>query len=342
MEDPVAVGFPLPLFQNFHRAGRQEDGSGALFRLGFAHPDAAALAKMDGTADMKPPCFLFEILPLQAADLAPAQSRCQLRVEEIRPHRILLHHSQKPLQLLLRQDLLRGIVDLRDHRSLCWIFHDQPFPNRRIHGLMEHHVDAPYHAVRQGVPPFRVLVYPSVFPEPVVHFLDVCGCDGADFLAAQLGLDVAVGHGLVAVHGAFPYGQGHAVLQPVIHPLPQGHIAFFRQLHIPVGFYLAVEFSHQLFLGLGEDGAENGASIFLMPHHNSPFPSAVRSFANQPVSVRSFLCHRPSLLSVSAQDYHRKAGIAIHHTQQSFLISPLFAGHRHPEKSSFRWFSSPD
>ena len=68
VENPIAEEFLLPLLKNLHRAGRQQDGSGTCFRLGFAHPDAATLAAMDRSADVEPPGFLLEVLPLEAAD----------------------------------------------------------------------------------------------------------------------------------------------------------------------------------------------------------------------------------------------------------------------------------
>ena len=89
VENPLAVGFLLPLFQDFRCAGRQENGSCAGFRFRFAHPDTAALPRADRAVDMEPAGLVIEVLPLETADLATAHSRGQLRVEEVRPHSIL-------------------------------------------------------------------------------------------------------------------------------------------------------------------------------------------------------------------------------------------------------------
>ena len=102
MEDPLAVRFLLPHLQNLHRAGRKLDGSDTFFGFRFSNFHTAALAIADCPPDLKPPGLFIEVLPLEAADLAPAQSGGQLRVEEVRPHIVLPHHIQKLLELSFR------------------------------------------------------------------------------------------------------------------------------------------------------------------------------------------------------------------------------------------------
>ncbi len=125
------------------------------------------------------------------------------------------------------------------------------------------------------------------------------------FFVAQIGLDVVLCHALVAVHGTLPEGQGHGLVQPFIQPLPQGHIGFFGQLHIPIGLDPAVELFHQFLLGGGEDTAEDGAAIVLVAHHKSTLPAAIAALSHQAVPGGSSFCHGNSPFLISSQHYHR-------------------------------------
>ena len=247
---------------------------------------------------MEPAGGFLKILPFQAADLTPAHSRSQLCVEEVIPQRVLLQRFHEFFQLFLRQNLLGRVIHLGNDGALCGILWDQPLPHRRVHGLVKHHVNAADKAVGQGIPFLIMLVHPPVLPEPVVHFLDVGGGDGADLFVPQQGLDVVLRYAFIAVQGAFPDGQGHVICQPFIQPLPQRHTGFFRQLHIPVLIHPAVELFQKFPLGFGKHRAEDGAAIRLVSHHDSALPASVTALANQPVTCGSSFCHvHPSPVS---------------------------------------------
>lgn len=296
-EDPVAVGFLLPGFQKLRCAGRELDGSCAGFRFRLADLHAAALTAGDRPADLQPSRPCIEVRPPQTADLTPAQAGGQLRVEEVVPDFILPHHLQEFFQLGFRQDLFRCVVGLGDHRALGGVLHDQPLPHRRVHGLMQEHVDGADHAVGEGVAFFVMLIDPPVRTKPVVHLLDVSRGNGADLPVPQMGLDVIVRHPAVAVQGTLPNGELHVLVQPFVQPCSEGQIGAFRQLHVPVGFDAGVELVDQLLLGSGEDTAEDGTAVLLVSHHDPALPAAVASLTYQTVAVWSFLCHDASLLS---------------------------------------------
>ena len=298
VENPLAVGFLLPLFQDFRCAGRQENGSCAGFCFGFSHPDAAALSVAHRAVDMEPAGLVIKVLPLETADFSPAHSCGQLRVEEVIPQRILLQRFHEFFQLLLRQNLLGRVIHFGNDGSFGGIFRDQPLPHRHVQRLMEHHVNAADKGVRQGVPLLKMLVHPPVLPEPVVHFLDVGGGDGADLFVPQQGLDVVLRYAFIAVQGALPDGQGHVICQPFIQPLPQRHTGFFRQLHVPIFLHPAVEFFQKFPLSFCEHRAEDGAAIRLVSHHNSALPASVAALAHQSVTCGSSFCHvHPSPVS---------------------------------------------
>ena len=256
---------------------------------------------------MEPAGLVIEVLPLETADFSPAHSCSQLRVEEVIPQRILLQRFHEFFQLLLRQNLLGCVIHLGNDGALCGILWDQPFPHRRVHGLVKHHVNAADKAVGQGIPFLIMLVHPPVLSEPVVHFLDVSGGDGADFLVPKQGLDVVLRYAFIAVQGALPDGQGHVICQPFIQPLPQRHTGFFRQFHVPIFLHPAVELFQKFPLGFGKHRAEDGTAVRLVSHHDSTLPASVAALAHQPVTCGSSFCHMyPS--PVSAHNTITEAG----------------------------------
>ena len=56
---------------------------------------------MDSAAYLKGAIRLIEVLPLEAADLSPAQAGGQLRVEEVVPDIILLNDCHEYIQLFI-------------------------------------------------------------------------------------------------------------------------------------------------------------------------------------------------------------------------------------------------
>ncbi len=97
VENPFTIRFLLSCFQKLHGAGRKLNGSRTFFGFRFTNFHTAAFSTRDRTTDLKPPGLFIEVLPPQSANLTPAHSGGQLRVEEVRPHIILPHHIQKLL-----------------------------------------------------------------------------------------------------------------------------------------------------------------------------------------------------------------------------------------------------
>ena len=143
MEDPFAVGFPFPCFQDLYCAGRKLDSSRTFFSFRFTNFHTATFPAGDRTANLQPPSLFIKVLPLEAADLTPAHAGGQLRVEEVRPNIILPHHIQKLLELGFCQNILGCVVRFGNHRTIGRVFHDDPLLNCCVHRLVEHHVDAP-------------------------------------------------------------------------------------------------------------------------------------------------------------------------------------------------------
>ncbi len=188
VENPIAVGILFPLSQQLRCAGRQDDGAGSGVGFRLSNADAAAFFIENRAADLQPSANTVEVLPPQSADFSPPHSRGQLRIEEVKPVWILLDSLHETLQLRLRQDLLWRVICLGDHRSLRGIFHDQSLPHRRVHSLMEHHVDAPNHAVRQTIALLVVFLHPSVFPEVLYIFCTSAVVTALIFISPSRGL----------------------------------------------------------------------------------------------------------------------------------------------------------
>ena len=54
---------------------------------------------VEGAAHLQRAALLVEVAPLQSADLAPAQTRHQLGLEEVPPYLVPLHHRKEGVQL---------------------------------------------------------------------------------------------------------------------------------------------------------------------------------------------------------------------------------------------------
>ena len=162
---------------------------------------------------------------------------------------------------------------------------------------MEHHVDAPNRTIRESISTLVVLIDPSDFPKPVVHFLHICRSNRADFLVTQVRLDIIVGDSSVTIQRTFPDSEPHPLVQPLIQPFTESEIGVFFQLHIPEGFDAPVEFFHQLFLGFREHAAVNRLAIFLVSDYNSAFPATVTALSHQSVAIGPVVCQQSDLLS---------------------------------------------
>ena len=172
-KDPLADGCFLAFPQTLGCAVRQGDGAPALVGFGLPNIQRTGFAGTDRPDDLQGSICLVEVLPLEAADLTPAQAGGQFGVEEVPPYLILLNGLQKGVQLRLVQDLLGPVVGFGNDCALCRILGDQVCALGVLHGVMEHGVDAGEHGVRELVSVFRMLVDASLPLQPGVHPLNI-------------------------------------------------------------------------------------------------------------------------------------------------------------------------
>ena len=118
--------------------------------------------------DLQRPGLLIEVLPHEAADLAPAETGGQLRVEEVTPDLVAVHRRQEDVHLLLCEDLFGTMVGLGHRGPVGGVSGDHMGRLRVLQTPVEHGVDAEHHGVRQLVPVFRVFMDTAlVFQLPV-------------------------------------------------------------------------------------------------------------------------------------------------------------------------------
>ena len=143
-EDPLADGPLLSLPEELHDAPGQDDGAGTLTGLGDTQSEHAHLLAVQGAAHIKGAFLFVEVLPHQAADLAPAQAGHELGVEEVIPDLILADGLHKGVQLLLVQDAHGFVVGSRCRRPLGRVPGDDMSLHRVLHGTVERIVDVAY------------------------------------------------------------------------------------------------------------------------------------------------------------------------------------------------------
>ena len=286
--------FPLP--QPLDGAGRQTDGPSPLAGLRFADLQLSGLGDIHRPEDLQRPGLLVEVLPHEAADLAPAETGGQLRVEEVPPDLVAFHCSQKCLHLLLCEDLFGTMVGLGHHGPVGGVPGDHMGRLRVLQAPVEHGVDAEHHGVRQLMPVFRVFADPALVFQFSIQLLDVHAGHPGDDLVSQIGLDVAPDELLITPQGVGPQGGRTVVLHPPVQPFPQGHTAVFGELHILKGLQVPVELVQQFFLGLCQDIPEDGLAVLFVAHHDAALPAAVLPLSDHAVAGRPAFCHRLFLL----------------------------------------------
>lgn len=99
-EYPLADGIRLAPPQDVRHRLRQDDGTHSLSRFGLTDGVLALPLAVEGAAHLQRAALLVEVAPLQSADFAAAQAGHQLRLEEVPPHLVLLHHRKEGIQLL--------------------------------------------------------------------------------------------------------------------------------------------------------------------------------------------------------------------------------------------------
>ena len=124
------------------RAGRQQDRAGSFFGFRLAHFERTARDRVNGTTYFQRSAFLVEVAPLEPTNLAAAQAGGDLRVEEIVPQRLGADRLHESVELFFVQNVHGLTVEFRDHCSLGGIVYDKPGPHRRLHDLVEQHVNS--------------------------------------------------------------------------------------------------------------------------------------------------------------------------------------------------------
>ena len=103
-EYPLTDGIRLAPPQDVRHRLRQDDGTHSLSRFGLADGVLTLPLAVEGSAYLQRTGIPIEVAPLQTADLAAAQAGHQLRLEEVTPHLVLLHHCKEVVQLRAGED----------------------------------------------------------------------------------------------------------------------------------------------------------------------------------------------------------------------------------------------
>lgn len=111
-EYPLADGIRLAPPQDFSHAVRQDDGAHALIGLRLTDGILALPLAVESAAHLQRTGVPIEVAPLQTTDLAAAQAGHQLRMEEVPPYLVLLHHCKEVVQLRAGEDTLGLVVGL--------------------------------------------------------------------------------------------------------------------------------------------------------------------------------------------------------------------------------------
>lgn len=205
-EYPLADGIRFAPPQDFSHAVRQDDGAHALIGLRLADGVFALPLAVEGAAHLQRPGVPIEVAPLQTADLAAAQAGHQLRLEEVSPHLVLLHHCKEVVQLRAGEDTLGLVVGLGRRCPLGGVPGNDMGLHRVLQRGVEGGMDVAHHGVRELMPHLGMLVDAPLRFQAAVHPLDVLLGEEGDLLVAQLRLDVVFDVAAVALEGtAAPY-----------------------------------------------------------------------------------------------------------------------------------------
>ena len=290
-EYPLADGIRLAPPQDVRHRLRQDDGTHSLSRFGLAGGVLALPLTVEGAAHLQRAALLVEVAPLQSADLAAAQAGHQLRLEEVPPHLVLLHHRKEGIQLLAGQDALGLVVGLGHSRPLGGIPWNDMGQHRVLQRGVEGGVDVANHGVGELMIHLGMLADAPLRFQAAVHSLDVLPGDKGDLFIAQLWFDVVFDIAAIAFERTGPHRARLVLREPAIQPLAQRHPTVLGQLHIPVALDVLVQLVQQCLLGLGIDVAEQRLAVFPMPNDDAPFPSSIVTLSHHAVTGRSSFCH---------------------------------------------------
>lgn len=290
-EDSLTDGVRVSPPQDFSHAVRQDDGAHTLIGLCLADGVLALPLTVEGAAHLQHPGVPIEVVPLQTADLAAAQAGHQLRLEEVPPHLVLLHHLEEGIQLRTGEDALWFIVGFGSRCSLGGI----PGNDMRLHRVLQcgvkRGVDMADHGVRELVIHLGMLVDTPLRFQASVHPLDILLGDKGDLFIAQLRLDVVFDVAAIAFERAGAHRTRLVLCEPAVQPLSQGHPAVLGQLHIAVALDVLVQLVQQCLLGLSVHTAEQRLAVFLVADDNATLPASIAPLAHHAVADRSSFCH---------------------------------------------------
>ena len=190
-EYPLTDGIRLAPPQDVRHAVRQDDGTHTLIGLRLADSVFALPLAVEGAAHLQRTGIPVEVAPLQTADLAAAQAGHQLRLEEVPPHLVLLHHCKEVVQLRTGEDTLGLVVRLGRSRTLGGVSWNDMRLHRVFQCGVECGMDVAHHGVGELMPHLGMLVDAPLRFQAAVHPLDVLLGDEGDLLVAQLRLDVS-------------------------------------------------------------------------------------------------------------------------------------------------------
>ncbi|OKZ70326.1 MAG: hypothetical protein BHV93_07845 [Clostridiales bacterium 52_15] len=216
---PLTDGIRFSPPQDFSHAVRQDDGAHTLIGLCLTDGVFALSLAVEGAAHLQRPGVPIEVVPLQTADLAAAQAGHQLRLEEVPPHLVLLHHRKEGVQLRTGEDALWFIVGLGSRCPLSGV----PGNDMRLHRIfqcsVERGVDVADHGVRELMIHLGMLVDTPLRFQAAVHPLDVLLRDEGNLLVAQLRFNVVFDVAAIVFERTGAYRTRLVLREPAVQPL---------------------------------------------------------------------------------------------------------------------------
>ena len=290
-EDPLADGIRLAPPQDVRHRLRQEDGTHSLSRFCLADGVLTLPLAVEGTAHLQRAALLVEVAPLQSADLAAAKAGHQLRLEEVPPHLVPLHHREKGVQLLAGQNALGLVVGLGRRCTFGGISGNDMGLHRVFQRSVEGGMDVAHHGVGELMPHLGMLVDAPLRFQTAVHSLDVLLRDEGYLLVAQLWFDVVFDIAAIAFERTGPHRARLVLREPAIQPLTQRHAAVLSQLHIPVALDVLVQLVQQRLLRLGIHMTEQRFAVFPVSNDDAALPASIVTLSHHAVTGRSSFCH---------------------------------------------------
>ena len=270
---------------------RQDDGAHSLIGLCLTDGILAFPLAVESAAHLQRTGIPVEVAPLQTADLTAAQAGHQLRLEEVSPHLVLLHHCKEVVQLRTGENALGLVVGL----GRCRAFGGVSWNDMRLHRVLQRGVecgmDVAHHGVGELMPHLGMLVDAPLRFQTAVHSLDVLLRDEGNLLVAQLRLNVVFDVAAIVFERAGAYHTRLVLREPAVQPLAQRHPAVLGQLHIAVALDVLVQLVQQGLLRLGIHMTEQRLAVFPVADDDAALPASVVTPSHHAVTGRSSFCH---------------------------------------------------